>query len=62
MKVGEVKLYGHIQLKGVNLNILDEKVSGKDTDGSLALFEQIGLSQGRGTPLLFHHFPVETFF
>ena len=38
---GEGRLHGHIQLKGVNSNILDVKISGTDTDGDLAIFEQI---------------------
>ncbi|MCC3158245.1 cupin domain-containing protein [Hymenobacter sp. 15J16-1T3B] len=51
---GEGRLHGHIQLKGVNQNILDVKVSGRDTGGDLAIFEQTSLSQGRGTPLHVH--------
>jgi quercetin dioxygenase-like cupin family protein len=51
---GEGRLHGHIQLKGVNQNILDVKVSGKDTNGDLAIFEQTSLSPGRGTPLHVH--------
>ena len=62
VKAGEGRIHGHIRLKGVNLNILDLKVSGKDTDGSLAIFEQTGLSQGRGTPLHVHNFQDETFY
>jgi quercetin dioxygenase-like cupin family protein len=49
-------------LKGVNSNILDVKVSGSDTDGDLAIFEQTSLSQGRGTPLHVHHFQDEVFY
>jgi quercetin dioxygenase-like cupin family protein len=49
-------------LKGVNANILDVKVSGKDTDGDLAVFEQTSLSQGKGTPLHVHHFQDELFY
>lgn len=41
-KSGEGRKYGHLQLKGVNANVLDVKVSGSDTDGSLAIFEQTG--------------------
>lgn len=58
---GEGRYHGQIQLKGVNSNILDVKVSGKDTDGDLAIFEQTSLSQGRGTPLHVHHFQDEIF-
>ena len=61
VKAGEGRIHGHLKLKGVNSNVLDVKVSGKDTDGDLAIFEQTGLSQGRGTPLHIHPFQDETF-
>ena len=61
VKGGEGRTHGHIQLKGVNANILDLKVSGKDTDGELAIFEQTGLSPKRGTPLHVHHNQDEIF-
>ncbi|WP_421825672.1 cupin domain-containing protein [Larkinella sp.] len=51
---GEGRYHGHIQLKGVNSNILDVKISGKDTNGDLAVFEQTSLSPKRGTPLHVH--------
>lgn len=51
---GEGRLHGHIKLKGVNANVLDVKISGSDTDGDLAIFEQTSLSQGKGTPLHIH--------
>lgn len=59
---GEGRFHGHIKLKGVNSNILDVKISGKDTDGALAVFEQTSLSQGKGTPLHIHHFQDEIFY
>lgn len=58
---GEGRTHGHIQLKGVNANVLDLKVSGKDTEGALAIFEQTGLSPKRGTPLHVHHNQDEIF-
>lgn len=58
---GEGRIHGHIQLKGVNANILDLKISGKDTDGDLAIFEQTSLSPGKGTPLHIHHTQDEIF-
>jgi quercetin dioxygenase-like cupin family protein len=61
VKAGEGRIHGHIKLKGVNSNILDVKVSGMDTEGGLAVFEQTSLSQGRGTPLHLHHFQDEIF-
>ncbi len=59
---GEGRIHGHIKLKGVNSNILDLKVAGSDTDGGLAIFEQISISQGKGTPLHVHHFQNEVFY
>ena len=59
---GEGRLHGHIRLKGVNSNILDVKVSGSDTNGDLAIFEQTSLSPGKGTPLHVHHYQDEVFY
>jgi quercetin dioxygenase-like cupin family protein len=59
---GEGRIHGHIKLKGVNENILDLKVSGKDTNGGLAIFEQTSISQGKGTPLHFHLLQDEVFY
>ncbi len=62
INAGEGRIHGHLKLKGVNSNILDVKVSGKDTDGDLAIFEQTSLSQGRGTPLHVHTSQDEIFY
>lgn len=62
ISAGEGRIHGHIKLKGVNSNILDVKISGSDTDGDLAMFEQTSLSQGKGTPLHIHHFQDEIFY
>lgn len=62
VKAGEGRIHGHVKLKGVNANILDLKISGSDTDGGMAVFEQTSLSQGRGTPLHVHHFQNEVFY
>lgn len=59
---GEGRLHGHIQLKGVNANILDVKISGSDTEGDLAIFEQTSLSPGKGTPLHVHPAQDEIFY
>lgn len=59
---GEGRIHGHITLKGVNANILDIKISGSDTDGGFAMFEQTSLTQGKGTPLHVHHFQNEVFY
>jgi quercetin dioxygenase-like cupin family protein len=62
INAGEGRIHGHIKLKGVNSNILDVKISGNDTDGGFAMFEQTSLSQGKGTPLHVHHFQDEVFY
>lgn len=59
---GEGRIHGHILLKGVNANTLDVKISGSDTDGDLAIFEQTSVSQGKGTPLHLHHSQDEIFY
>lgn len=62
INAGEGRFHGHLKLKGVNSNVLDVKISGKDTDGDLAIFEQTSLSPGRGTPLHVHNSQDEIFF
>jgi quercetin dioxygenase-like cupin family protein len=59
---GEGRKHGHLQLKGVNRNVLDVKISGSDTDGGIAIFEQTSLSQGKGTPLHVHPMQDEIFY
>ena len=59
---GEGRLHGHIKLKGVNQNVIDIKISGKDTDGDLLVFEQTSLTQGRGVPLHVHPLQDEIFY
>lgn len=59
---GEGRIHGHIELKGLNPNVLDVKISGSDTDGDLAIFEQTSISSGKGTPLHLHHFQDEIFY
>lgn len=62
VNAGEGRFHGHLNLKGVNSNILDVKISGEDTDGDLAIFEQTSHSQGRGTPLHIHNSQDEIFY
>jgi quercetin dioxygenase-like cupin family protein len=62
ISAGEGRIHGHIKLKGVNSNVLDVKISGSDTDGELAIFEQTSLSPGKGTPLHIHHEQDEIFY
>lgn len=62
INAGEGRKHGHLTLKGVNSNVLDVKISGSDTEGGLAVFEQTSLSQGRGTPLHVHPAQDEVFY
>lgn len=62
IKAGEGRIHGHLQLKGVNRNVLDVKISGSDTSGDLAIFEQTSLSQGMGTPYHVHPLQDEIFY
>ncbi len=59
---GEGRLHGHIKLKGINQNVMDIKVSGTDTNGNMAIFEQTSLSKGKGTPLHIHLAQDEVFY
>lgn len=62
INAGEGRIHGHIKLKGVNANVLDVKISGSDTSGDLAIFEQTSLSPGKGTPLHVHPLQDEVFY
>jgi len=44
----------HLTMKGVTRNTLDLKIGGADTDGGMAVFEQIGESPSGGPPLHIH--------
>jgi quercetin dioxygenase-like cupin family protein len=59
---GEARLGRHYKMKGVTLNILDSKISGKDTENDLAVFEQTGLSPKGGPPLHIHPNQDEWFY
>ncbi|MBJ6118684.1 cupin domain-containing protein [Pontibacter sp. BT310] len=62
VNTGESRYHGHLKLKGVNANVLDVKVSGRDTNGALAIFEQTSLSPNRGTPMHIHLTQDEIFY
>ncbi len=62
VNAGEGRLHGHIKLKGINQNVIDIKISGKDTDGDLLVFEQTSLTQGKGVPLHVHPLQDEIFY
>lgn len=59
---GEARFGGKYKMKGVTLNNLDIKISGKDTDGELAVFEQTGYTPNGGPPFHIHINQDEWFF
>jgi quercetin dioxygenase-like cupin family protein len=59
---GDARFGTHYKMKGVTLNVLDVKISGKDTDGDLAVFEQNGFTPKGGPPLHIHLFQDEFFY
>lgn len=59
---GEARFGQHYKMKGVTLNVLDIKISGQDTDGDLAVFEQSGLTPKGGPPMHIHPFQDEWFY
>lgn len=62
VKSGEARFGEHYKMRGVTLNTLDIKISSKDTDGSLAMFEQIGETPNGGPPLHIHLYQDEFFY
>jgi quercetin dioxygenase-like cupin family protein len=54
VRSGEGRIHGHIELRGTLSVIVDVKISGNDTGGELAIFEQTSFMQGRGWPLHLH--------
>lgn len=62
VNAGEARYGKHFKMKGVTQNILDIKISGKDTKNDLAVFEQTGLSPNGGPPLHIHPFQDEWFY
>jgi quercetin dioxygenase-like cupin family protein len=62
VKAGEARFGTHYKMKGVTLNNLDIKISGRDTDGQLAVFEQTGMTPSGGPPLHIHPYQDEWFY
>jgi quercetin dioxygenase-like cupin family protein len=62
VKSGEGRIHGHIEMRGTLSGIIDVKISGNDTDGDLAIFEQTAVLQGRGWPLHVHHSQDKTIY
>ena len=46
---GEARFGTHYKMKGVTINTLDIKISGKDTNDDLSVLEQTGLTPKGGT-------------
>ncbi len=59
---GESRSGEHLKMKGVTLNILDLKISSKDTNGQWLVFEQTGLTPKGGPPLHIHPNQDEMFY
>lgn len=59
---GEARSGHHYKMAGVTLNNLDVKISGQDTDGDAAVFEQTSLTPHGGPPLHIHPLQDEWFF
>ena len=62
VNAGEARFGLHYKMKGVTLNTLDIKISGKDTDADLAVFEQTGLTPNGGPPMHIHPYQDEWFY
>jgi quercetin dioxygenase-like cupin family protein len=58
---GESRTGEHLKMKGITSNTLDLKITGSDTDGELAVFEQTGQTPFGGPPLHIHKFQDEWF-
>lgn len=59
---GEARFGKHFKMKGITFNVLDIKISGKDTESNLAVFEQTGLTAKGGPPLHIHENQDEWFY
>jgi quercetin dioxygenase-like cupin family protein len=59
---GDSRNNEHYKMKGVTLNVLDLKISSEDTDGGIAVFEQIGFTPMGGPPLHIHPYQDEFFY
>jgi len=59
---GEGRIHGHLQTRGKLPGVVDLKISGTDTEGNFAVFEQTVTTKGAGVPLHFHPEQDEMFF
>lgn len=54
VSAGTARFGKRFTMRGVTLNTLDIKISRRDTDGALAVFEQLGQTPHGGPPLHIH--------
>ena len=59
---GDSRTGKHYNMKGITFNVLDLKISSKDTDGDIAVFEQNGFTPKGGPPLHIHLYQDEFFY
>lgn len=59
---GDTRTGAHLTMKGVTANTLDIKISARDTEGAVAMFEQTGLTPNGGPPLHIYPFQDEWFY
>ncbi len=62
VKANEARFGERYKMKGITLNLLDIKISSKDTNGALAVFEQTGFTPKGGPPLHIHPNQDEMFY
>lgn len=62
VNAGEARFGEHFKMKGVTLNLLDLKISSKDSNGDIAVFEQTGFTPKGGPPLHIHPYQDEFFY
>ncbi len=62
VKSGEARFGIHYKMKGVTTNMLDIKISGRDTKNDLVVFEQTGLTPKGGPPVHIHPNQDEWFY
>ena len=62
VNAGDARFGEHFKMKGVTLNLLDLKISSKDSNGEIAVFEQNGFTPMGGPPMHIHLYQDEFFY
>jgi len=62
VNAGEDRYGEYTQMRGVTANVLNLKISSKDTAGGLTVFEQTGFTYKGGPPLHIHPYQDEMFY